>query len=104
MHEALEVDAQVEAGMRVTPAEPPKPVYPDKITKEDRQDVELLFLKLQNAQLQVQALDAQKTSLVESMRELQEEMKKLHVALSAKYGIDMRTAKVAPDGTITRPS
>ena len=79
------------------------PAQPPRLTTEERLTIENLFLKLQNAQHQVQQLDQNKAALIDQMRQLQTEMEAQRAALSEKYGIDISRTTVKADGTIVYP-
>ena len=82
----------------------PPVTQPDqKLLAEERLQIELLFTQLQNSQLQLQLLDAQKNQIIGSMREQQQAMEAYRAMLSAKYGVDIGRTTVAPNGTIKGP-
>lgn len=101
MSRRISEDMKKDAERERAAAAPTMP--PAKLTDTERLEIENIFLKIQNAQLQVQNIDNAKVALVEQMRELQKEMDEKRKALSAKYGVDITRATVKPDGTIIAP-
>jgi hypothetical protein len=101
--EPTDLEAPVEPEAATTAQQPPPPKkYPDKMSKEDRLEVENIALQMRVLQGQVQNCDLTKNGLVTQMKDLQLQMEKLSNALSVKYGIDIRRNTVAADGTIIR--
>jgi len=86
----------------VTPASAPTPdvPLPTKLSKEDRLEIENLFLKVENLKLQQLQLQRDITTSVEMRQKLQGEMSLLQLALSKKYGVDLQYCDIGLDGSI----
>lgn len=85
----------------VTPAPPPGVPLETKLSKEDRLEIENLYLKVENLKLQQLQLQRDITTSVEMRLKLQGEMSLLQLALSKKYGVDLQHCDVGADGSIT---
>ena len=71
-----------------------------RLTEEERLTIENIYLKIQNAQMQITHYDTAKGQLIVEMRELQQKMENHRAALSAKYGVDIGRTTVTPSGEI----
>lgn len=80
------------------PATPPKP---QKVSREDRLEVENLSMKIQNVQLQLQIMQSDLQKALMTRNDLVEQMKKKRDEYMQKYGIDIATVAIADDGTVT---
>lgn len=85
----------------VEPKPAPPPPRPSKISKEDRLELEVFQVKLQNVQLQLQIMQADLAKALAERNNLVEGMKKKREEIQAKYGVDIAQVKIADDGTIT---
>lgn len=71
-----------------------------KITNEERLEIEVLIMKVQNMVLQQQAMQRDIIESVKQRQAYQGELEQIQKKLSAKYNIDMAKVEIRPDGTI----
>lgn len=85
----------------VTKPEPPSDPNKtaDRITNEERLQLENFFLTLSNLQLQVEALDGKKRELLMSVKEVHTDFETYRKGLCEKYGREVGPATVNSDGT-----
>jgi hypothetical protein len=98
----VEAVAKQEVAVPITQA---PPSLPDRIDRVDQLEIENIYLKLKNLELQIQDLDAKKKDAGLQMIQLQSDMRKKSQELSVKYGIPIGpgTSALRADGTIVRP-
>ena len=73
------------------------------ISREDLLIIENFYLRLQNGQLQMQALERSKNDLITDIKETQRQLEVARVALEGKYGVPIKQDTVGKDGRIKRP-
>lgn len=77
--------------------EPPKPRV---VSLEDRQTIELLYIKIENLKLQTQLLDSKRLEIEQQKLKLQKELLGKSEEFKTKYGIVLGKDQVNPDGSI----
>jgi len=82
------------------PSEPSAPPPPRKITLEDRQSVELLYVKIENLKLQQRILQGDLVKSSEMIQGLQKELMSKSEEFQKKYGVVLGRDQIAADGTI----
>jgi hypothetical protein len=70
----------------------------------DRITMENYFLRLQNAQLQIQALEGQKADLITQIRGMQTKFEDFKKSLEKKYGMPIGPACIDKTGKLQRPT
>lgn len=81
----------------VTSATPP---VEKKLSREDRLEIEVLAVKIHNMVLQQQQMQRDVIESVRQRQAFQTELEAMQAKLSEKYGVDMRTVEIRPDGTL----
>lgn len=79
-----------------SPDSPP----PQKLSKEDILQLENYFLKLENIKKGGELLQHNLRLAGEQMRSVQTELSRFRTELSSRYGVDLATVRLLPDGTI----
>jgi hypothetical protein len=94
---AKEAPAPVAEPVKLKAVQPPI-----QLTLEERQQIEILYLKVENLALQQKQLQADIIASVRMRQDFQNQMSVLTAQLSQKYGVDIAKAKINPvDGTVT---
>lgn len=78
------------------------PKYPGVMSQEDRDSIEIRFLRLQNLELQSKMLVRDLEACRQMMLKEKSDLELLKVKVSEKYGIDLEKDKINADGTIER--
>lgn len=73
---------------------------PKKVSQEDQQTIEILYLKIENLKLQERLLQADIIKAGSQKTQLQQELMMKAEEFRQKYGIVLGHDKIAPDGTI----
>jgi hypothetical protein len=71
-----------------------------KLSREDRLEIEVLAVKIQNMALQQQQMQRDIVESVRQRQAFQTELVAMQAKLGEKYGVDMTTVKIEPDGTL----
>ncbi len=74
----------------------------NKISEEDRLQLELSYIKIRNLELQGRILQLDFEKAGKMLVEEQKKLKSLVEAVNSKYGIEIGKDTLASDGTITR--
>jgi len=72
-----------------------------KLSRDDRLEIENLYLKVENLKLQQLQLQRDIVTSVELRQKLQGEMSSLQISLSKKYSVDLQNCDISHDGSIT---
>lgn len=70
----------------------------------DRVTMENHYLKLQNAQLQIQNIEGQKGDLINQIKSLQVRFEEFRKGLEKKYGMPVGPASIDKTGKLVRPA
>lgn len=82
------------------PSLPPPPAGPKKLEESDVLKLENYFLKIDNVRKGGENLRKDAMIAEMQLRELQTGLTNFREQLSQKYGVDLKTARITPDGTI----
>lgn len=77
-----------------------EPAQPKKLSRQDKLEIENLYLKVENLKLQQERMTQELLQANVMRQGIQQEMATLQAELSAKYGVDMSQVKILPDGTV----
>ena len=80
--------------------EPPAATPNPKLTREEQLTLENLYLKVENLKLQRERLAQDYAKSGSLLQELQREAEACVVDLKKKYGVDLETSVIRPDGTL----
>ncbi len=84
------------------PQGPPPAQKPTKVSKEDRLEVEVLSMKLQNVQLQMQIMQSDLAKALATRDQLVEKFKEKREYFLQTYGVDITAINIDDEGNIIR--